>query len=87
MGTLANSEDSDASVSALFAKTKSIFRQRNTFFWKVKPMTPQYIQIIYHSVSVSIACSFFLEYPIALIRVNVYLFRPSLGILDSMVKL
>ena len=31
MGTLANSEDSDASVSALFAKTKSIFRQRNTF--------------------------------------------------------
>ena len=31
MGTLANSEDSDASVSALFAKTKSIFRQGNIF--------------------------------------------------------
>ena len=41
MGTMANSEDTDendasggiSSGSALFAKTKSIFRERNFFFF------------------------------------------------------
>ena len=38
-------ECSISSGSALFADTKLIFRERNTiFFWKLKPVTPAYIQ-------------------------------------------
>ena len=52
MGTLANSEDPDemlhnatlSSESAVFAKTKLIFGERNTIFFRLYPVIPQYIQ-------------------------------------------
>ena len=46
MGTMANSADRVCTVCPClhcFAKIKSIFRERNVVFFKLQPVTPQYI--------------------------------------------
>ena len=46
-----------SSGSALFSKTKTIFRERNTnFFLKLQPVTPQYIQWIILTLLYSKTC-------------------------------